>query len=159
MNRPVLSGTRTPVLSGTAIPSYQEPKRSLSCATALRIRASNFPNTESYGFLLTAAFVGDCKSPSLAAVVPLGAAPSPRWHDDPTATQHLLEFWALATNHRSKPEKAERQPRRKRDAFSARPTIGNTPDLSARINVAAFERGVTSADMLRFLDPSSLQGR
>ena len=158
MNRPVLSGTRTPVLSGTANPSYQEPKRSLSSARASRIRAPNFPNIESYGFLLTAAFVGDRKSPSLAVVVPLGAVPSPRWRDDPTATQHQLEFWALAAKRRSKPEKAQRQPRRKRNAFSARLTIGNRSDLRARINIAAFERGVTVASTWRLLLPKAFPG-
>ena len=54
MNRPVLSGARTPVLSGTADPSYQEPKRALSIDALTQNRASNFTNKESFGFLLTA---------------------------------------------------------------------------------------------------------
>ena len=54
MNRPVLSGTQTPVLSGTADPSYQEPKRALSIDALTQNRASNFTNKESFGFLLTA---------------------------------------------------------------------------------------------------------
>jgi hypothetical protein len=63
VNRPVLSGTRTPVLSGTADPSYQEPKRALSIDALTQNRAPNFTNKESFGFLLTArndvALVGD----------------------------------------------------------------------------------------------------
>lgn len=54
MNRPVLSGTQTLVLSGTADPSYQEPKRALSIDALTKNRAPNFTNKESFGFLLTA---------------------------------------------------------------------------------------------------------
>lgn len=54
MNRPVLSGTQTLVLSGTADPSYQEPKRALSIDALAQNRASNFTNKESFRFLLTA---------------------------------------------------------------------------------------------------------
>lgn len=42
-------------------------------------------------------------------------------------------------------------PRRKRSPFAARLTIDVTPDLRARIKIAAFERGVTVAYMLRVL--------
>jgi len=41
--------------------------------------------------------------------------------------------------------------RRKRSPFTARLTIDVTPDLRGRIKVAAFQRGVTVADMLRDL--------
>jgi hypothetical protein len=54
VNRPVLSGNRTPVLSGTANPSYQEPKPNLSFDTLKQNHAPNFTNKESFGFLLTA---------------------------------------------------------------------------------------------------------
>lgn len=54
MNRPVLSGTQTIVLSGTADPSYQEPKAALSMSALSKNRAPNFSNQESFGFLLTA---------------------------------------------------------------------------------------------------------
>jgi len=54
VNRPVLSGTQTLVLSGTADPSYQEPKRALSIDALTKNRAPNFTNKESFGFLLTA---------------------------------------------------------------------------------------------------------
>jgi hypothetical protein len=43
------------------------------------------------------------------------------------------------------------QPRSKRSPFTARLTIDVTPDLRARIKIAAFERGVTVAYMLRLL--------
>lgn len=36
-------------------------------------------------------------------------------------------------------------------AFTARLTIDVTPDLRGRIKIAAFQRGVTVADMLRCL--------
>ena len=39
----------------------------------------------------------------------------------------------------------------KADLFSARLTIDVTPELRGRIKVAAFQRGVTVADMLRDL--------
>jgi hypothetical protein len=54
VNRPVLSGTQTLVLSGTADLSYQEPKRTLSIDALTQNRDSNFANKESFGFLLTA---------------------------------------------------------------------------------------------------------
>ena len=43
------------------------------------------------------------------------------------------------------------RPRSKRSAFTARLTIDVTPDLRARIKIAAFERGITVAYMLRLL--------
>jgi hypothetical protein len=48
---------------------------------------------------------------------------------------------------------AEPQPARAVDAnaFTARLTIDVTPDQRARIKIAAFQRGVTVADMLREL--------
>jgi len=39
----------------------------------------------------------------------------------------------------------------KADLFTARLTIDVTPDLRGRIKVAAFQRGITVADMLRDL--------
>jgi hypothetical protein len=39
----------------------------------------------------------------------------------------------------------------KADLFSARLTIDVTPELRGRIKVAAFQRGITVADMLRDL--------
>jgi hypothetical protein len=41
------------------------------------------------------------------------------------------------------------QARRKHGPFSARLTIDVTPDLRSRIKIAAFERGITVAYMLR----------
>ena len=54
VNRPVLSRTQTPVLSGTANPSYQEPQSVLTPEALTQNRAPNFTNKESFGFLLTA---------------------------------------------------------------------------------------------------------
>ncbi len=62
-----------------------------------------------------------------------------------------LKFWPVDIKRRTKPRKAPRQIRRKRNAFSARLTIDVTPDLRARIKIMAFERGVTVAYMLRLL--------
>jgi hypothetical protein len=62
-----------------------------------------------------------------------------------------LKFWPVDIKRRTKPRKAARQARRKRNAFSARLTIDVTPDLRARIKITAFERGVTVAYMLRLL--------
>jgi hypothetical protein len=62
VTRPVLSGTRTPVRSGTPNPYYQEPKPDLSSGAACQIRAPNFANSESFGFLLTRP--ADCGAPS-----------------------------------------------------------------------------------------------
>ena len=62
-----------------------------------------------------------------------------------------LKFWPVDIKRRTKPRKAPRQARRKRNAFSARLTIDVTPDLRARIKITAFERGVTVAYMLRLL--------
>ena len=62
-----------------------------------------------------------------------------------------LKFWPVDIKRRTKPRKAPRQTRRKRNAFSARLTIDVTPDLRARIKIMAFERGVTVAYMLRLL--------
>lgn len=51
-----------------------------------------------------------------------------------------------------KPRQNQIQPRpTKRSPFTARLTIDVTPDLRARIKIAAFERGVTVAYMLRLL--------
>jgi hypothetical protein len=50
-----------------------------------------------------------------------------------------------------KPRGNRVRPRSKRNAFTARLTIDVTPDLRARIKIAAFERGVTVAYMLRVL--------
>jgi hypothetical protein len=41
--------------------------------------------------------------------------------------------------------------RAKSDLFTARLTIDVTPELRGRIKVAAFQRGITVADMLRDL--------
>ena len=49
---------------------------------------------------------------------------------------------AAAAPHRRKPDPA---------AYAARLTIDITPELRGRIKVAAFQRGVTVADMLREL--------
>jgi hypothetical protein len=62
-----------------------------------------------------------------------------------------LKFWPVDIKRRTKPRKAPRQARRKRNAFSARLTIDVTPDLRSRIKITAFERGVTVAYMLRLL--------
>ena len=45
----------------------------------------------------------------------------------------------------------QRRPRRKRGPFTARLTIDVAPDLRGRVKIAAFQRGVTVADMLRDL--------
>lgn len=49
------------------------------------------------------------------------------------------------------PEKAALEDRAKADLFTARLTIDVTPELRGRIKVAAFQRGVTVAEMLRGL--------
>jgi len=46
---------------------------------------------------------------------------------------------------------AEAPPRDTAANFTARLTIDITPDLRGRIKIAAFQRGVTVADMLREL--------
>lgn len=66
MNPPVPSGTRSPVLSGTADPSYQEPKPAVSVDAITQNHAPNFSNQESFGFLLTPS--SRCGSSSAAAV-------------------------------------------------------------------------------------------
>lgn len=53
------------------------------------------------------------------------------------------ERWIKAANRKSIPETA--------NVFTARLTIDVTPDQRARIKIAAFQRGVTVADMLRDL--------
>jgi hypothetical protein len=54
--------------------------------------------------------------------------------------------------HWGKPRgKQVQPPRTKQSPFTARLTIDVTPDLRARIKIAAFERGVTVAYMLRLL--------
>ena len=50
-----------------------------------------------------------------------------------------------------KPRRNSTWPRTKHRPFAARLTIDVTPDLRARIKIAAFERGVTVAYMLRLL--------
>jgi hypothetical protein len=50
-----------------------------------------------------------------------------------------------------KPRGNRSGPRTKRRPFAARPTIDVTPDLRVRMKIAAVERGVTVASMLRFL--------
>ncbi|MAW88270.1 MAG: hypothetical protein CMJ42_17265 [Phyllobacteriaceae bacterium] len=47
--------------------------------------------------------------------------------------------------------KSASQAEAKRPDYSARLTIDITPELRGRIKIAAFERGVTVADMLRDL--------
>jgi hypothetical protein len=42
-------------------------------------------------------------------------------------------------------------PRDAADSFTARLTVDVTPELRGRIKIAAFQRGVTVADMLREL--------
>lgn len=58
MNRPVPSGTGTPVLSGTTNPSYQEPEPDLTLEAHSLNRTPNLTNHESFGFLLTPGAVG-----------------------------------------------------------------------------------------------------
>jgi hypothetical protein len=50
-----------------------------------------------------------------------------------------------------KPRGHRSRPRTRHRPFTARLTIDVTPDLRARIKIAAFERGVTVAYMLRLL--------
>jgi hypothetical protein len=50
-----------------------------------------------------------------------------------------------------KPRGNRSRPRTKHRPFAARLTIDVTPDLRARLKIAAFERGVTAAYMLRLL--------
>jgi hypothetical protein len=50
-----------------------------------------------------------------------------------------------------KPRGNGSRPRATHRPFAARLTIDVTPDLRARIKIAAFERGVTVAYMLRLL--------
>lgn len=62
-----------------------------------------------------------------------------------------LKFWPLDAKRSVKSRPVRHQRRRRRNAFTARLTIDVTPDLRARIKIAAFERGVTVAYMLRLL--------
>ncbi len=48
-----------------------------------------------------------------------------------------------------KPRGSRSRPRAKHRPFAARLTIDVTPDLRSRIKIAAFERGITVAYMLR----------
>ena len=57
MNHLVLSGTATVVPSGTPSSCYQGPDSQLSHWRSIPCRLRNFPNLESFGFLLT-----DCAS-------------------------------------------------------------------------------------------------
>lgn len=50
-----------------------------------------------------------------------------------------------------KPRINRSRPRIKHRPFAVRLTIDVTPDLRARIKIAAFERGITVAYMLRLL--------
>jgi hypothetical protein len=53
-DRPVLSGTPTPVLSGTLFPTYRERSHGLTIGAGRSNSASsNLANTESFGLLLT----------------------------------------------------------------------------------------------------------
>lgn len=60
------------------------------------------------------------------------------------------------TARRVKPHETRLQPLRKRSPFSARLTVDVTPDLRARIKIAAFEHGVTAVYMPRVLPLKSL---
>lgn len=57
----------------------------------------------------------------------------------------------LNAKRRPKPRQPRSKYPRGRRAFIARLTIDVTPDLRGRIKIAAFERGVTVAYMLRTL--------
>lgn len=62
------------------------------------------------------------------------------------------DFTARPANAEQWIKAAEAAPRDPRDAgFTARLTIDVTPDLRARIKIAAFKRGVTVAEALREL--------
>lgn len=62
-----------------------------------------------------------------------------------------LKFWPVDTKRSVKSRPVRRYRRRGRNVFTARLTIDVTSDLRARIKIAAFERGVTVAYMLRIL--------
>jgi hypothetical protein len=49
-----------------------------------------------------------------------------------------------------KPRGNRPRPRTRHHPFTARLTIDVTPDLRSRIKIAAFERGITVAYMVRF---------
>jgi hypothetical protein len=53
VNQLVLSGTATPVLSGTRSSCYRGPVSSLRAGFSALFRCSNFTNQKSFGFLLT----------------------------------------------------------------------------------------------------------
>jgi hypothetical protein len=55
------------------------------------------------------------------------------------------------TARRGKPRENRSRPRTKHRPFAARLTIDVAPDLRSRIKIAAFERGITVACMLRLL--------
>jgi hypothetical protein len=63
--------------------------------------------------------------------------------------QSTLMSQAEHAARRARPRRNQDQPAR--SPFTARLTIDVTPDLRARIKIAAFERGVTVAYMLRLL--------
>jgi hypothetical protein len=62
-----------------------------------------------------------------------------------TARPREVDRWVRASNVTAQKNGA------KADHFTARLTIDVTPDLRGRIKVAAFQRGITIAEMLRDL--------
>lgn len=65
---------------------------------------------------------------------------------DSTSMSHLG-----SAAHWGKPRGNRVRPRSKRSAYTVRLTIDVTPDLRSRIKIAAFERGITVAYMVRLL--------
>jgi hypothetical protein len=67
----------------------------------------------------------------------------------------LKRAFAARPSHADSWVRASKQPapqnNRKGDPFTARLTIDMTPGLRGRIKIAAFQRGITVAEMLRGL--------
>lgn len=94
MNKLVLSGTATLVLSGTRSSCYRGPESSLrACFPALSSR-SNFTNRKSFGFLLTD-----------QAANPVGSA-RPRQSDSPAC---LCRPYTLSTGPQAHGYQLQRQ--------------------------------------------------
>lgn len=70
-----------------------------------------------------------------------------------TGRSHKRAFTARPADPESWVKAPDPRPARSGDAtnFTARLTIDVTPDLRGQIKIAAFQRGVTVADMLREL--------
>ena len=149
MNPPVLSGTRTPVLSGTADPSYREPKPDLTTGKRSRNRAPNFSNQESFGFLLTALGIVGQRHLQPHCLISL----SQRRDDGEARQPHKtrLEIQRRDAKRRIELQEVRRPSQSRCSTFTARQTINVAPELRSHVKIAAFECNLTVAHVLHSL--------